>query len=366
MASEKIPRAHILLVDDEMPICIGVSGLLETMGFTAQYALSGEEGIQYLDSHPETDIVLLDINLGPGKNGIELLPDIRERHKYVQVMMFTSHDSLSTGLECMKKGAADYLTKPFNEKEFLKKVPDVIAKKNIAKLNALYFGILIHDLKSPLQCIMGAWELAKRYLPESLNQNQQRIVTTCDSGVLQMKTMIENILSVAKFEAGSISLSREKFCVNNEVEATLAPLRQQILSSNRAFSIEPRENPPLFLVADRDLYSRILFNIVSNAVFYTPAEGRIAVSYQECADGAVQTSVSNSGSYIEEDQRNMIFDKFSSVQLVKQSAGVRNFGLGLTFCKMAVEAMGGKIRVESDKSVPQTTFIYTIKNIGDN
>jgi two-component system sensor histidine kinase/response regulator len=362
MTSENSPRAHILLIDDELPICIGVSGLLETMGFTAEYALNGEEGMQYLDSHPETDIVLLDINLGSGKSGIELLPDIRERYKYVQVMMFTSHDTLSTGLECMKKGAADYLTKPFNEKEFLKKVPEVIAKKNIAKLNELYFGILIHDLKNPLQCIMGAWELAKRYLPQSLAENQQRIVTTCDAGVLQMKTMIENMLNVAKFEAGSIAISKDQFNLNKEIDATLAPLRLQIQSSNRALTIEHSENSPTLIVADKDLYSRVLFNIVSNALYYTPAEGCITVSFCENENGFLQTSVRNTGSFIEEEYRGIVFDKFSSVQLVKQSAGVRNFGLGLTFCKMAVEAMGGTIHVESESKTPSTTFLFTVKN----
>lgn len=366
MTSEESPRAHILLIDDEMPICIAVSGILETIGFTADYAFNADEGMQYLEGHPETDIVLLDINLGIGKSGLELLPEIRERFKYVQVMMFTSHDTLSMGLECMKKGAADFLTKPFNEKEFLKKVPEVIAKKNIAKLNELYFGILIHDLKNPLQCIMGAWELTKRYLPPTLAENQRKIVATCDGGVLQMKTMIENMLSVAKFETGTVALSKEKFLVNKEIETALAPLRQQILSSDRNFSVQFKENSPLFLNSDKELYLRVLCNIVSNAIRYTPEAGAITVSFQELDTGDLQTSICNTGSYIEKEHRSIIFNKFSSVQLLKQSAGVQNFGLGLTFCKMAVEAMDGKIYVESDKNVPQTSFIYTVKNHEDN
>jgi two-component system, sensor histidine kinase and response regulator len=365
MPNHNIPRACILLIDDEMAICIGVTGLLETMGFAAEYVNTADEGMSFLEQHPETDIVLLDINLGPGKSGIDLLPELRERFKYVQVMMFTSHDTLETGLECMKKGAVDYCTKPFNEKEFLEKIPEVLAKKNIAKLNELYFGILIHDLKNPLQCISGAWELTRRYLPVHPTENQQRIMNTCNSGILQLKTMIDNMLSVAKLEAGSVSPSFEKFSLNEEVERTLAPVRQQILSSNRTLLVEFKENTPIFLGSDKDLYTRVLFNIVSNAIRYTPDNGTITVALSEEPDDIVLTSVTNTGSYIDHEHREMIFDKFSSVQLTNQSAGMRNYGLGLTFSKLAIEAMGGTIRVECEKDSPQTTFIYTVKNNKD-
>ncbi len=362
MPNQAQPRAHILLIDDEMAICIGVCGLLETVGFAASYALDAQEGLLFLEAHPETDVVLLDINLGAGKTGIEILPEIRQRFKCVQVMMFTSHDTLSTGLECMKKGAADYLTKPFNEKDFLKKIPEVLAKKNLARLNELYFGILIHDLKNPLQIISGAWELSKTYLPKTLSDSQQRIISTCNAGVLQMRIMVGNILGVVKFEAGSFAPSREKFPLRQNVDATLAPLHQQMVSSNKTFNVLFEENTPTFLVSDKDLFARVLFNVVSNAMRYTPEKGAIAVTFCEAQKGFVQTTVSNTGSFIDEIHREAIFDKFSSVQMVEQSAGIRNFGLGLTFSKMAVEAMGGGIRVESDKDIPQTSFVYTVKN----
>jgi K+-sensing histidine kinase KdpD len=174
------------------------------------------------------------------------------------------------------------------------------------------------------------------------------------------------MLSVAKFEAGTVAVSRERFLVNPEIEKALAPLRQQILSSDRSFLVQFKENSPLFLNSDKELFLRVLFNIVSNAIRYTPEAGSITVSFEELENGDLQTSICNTGSYIEEEHRSLIFNKFSSVRLLKQSAGVQNFGLGLTFCKMAAEAMDGKIYVESDKSVPQTSFIYTVKNHEDN
>jgi DNA-binding NtrC family response regulator len=82
----------------------------------SDYAVSADETLTYLQKNPQTDIVLLDIDLGAGLSGEELLPVIRERFKYVQVIMFTSQNSLEMGVECIKKGAFDYMTKPFLEK----------------------------------------------------------------------------------------------------------------------------------------------------------------------------------------------------------------------------------------------------------
>ncbi len=364
ISAGEAPRASLLLIDDELPICIGVSGLLEMMGFTSSYALDGAEGMQFLEEHPETDVVLLDINLGAGKSGMDLLPEIRERFKHVQVMMFTSHDSLSTGLECMKKGAADYLTKPFDEKDFLKKIPAVIAKKNMARLNELYFGILIHDLKSPLQCIVGAWEISKTYLPETLTETQRRVVATGDAGIVQLKSMIDNMLSVAKLESGTYPVVKEEFCVNRTAEEVLSPLRLQIASSSRRIDAKYSHPGEYRIVSDKELFARVLFNILVNAIRYTPSGEKITVRFEQKENGEFKTAIHNPGSYVERNHREDIFDKFASVYLTRQGSGTGNFGLGLTFCKMAVEAMGGRIWVECEENTPSATFNFVVKADG--
>jgi signal transduction histidine kinase len=78
--------------------------------------------------------------------------------------------------------------------------------------------------------------------------------------------------------------------------------------------------------------------------------------------GMLQTNVTNTGSYIEEDLRATLFDKFMSSQSMNRTVRGQNFGLGLTYSKMAVEALGGRIWVDGDESVPQTTFHFTVKN----
>ena len=106
----------------------------------------------------------------------------------------------------------------------------------------------------------------------------------------------------------------------------------------------------------------MVLNIVGNAIRYTPHEGKILIILQEKPDDFLQVSVINTGSFVEEDMREVIFDKFASVHLERKATGVQNFGLGLTFSKMAVKTLGGAIWVESDSVVSQTTFHFTIKN----
>jgi two-component system, sensor histidine kinase and response regulator len=366
MHSRNSIKGNLLLIDDEYAICVGVSGLLELNGFKTDYAFTAEEGVEFLEKHPETDVVLLDINLGVGMSGTEALPVLRERFRYAQVMMFTSHDDLETGLECMKKGACDYLTKPFNEQEFLKKVPEALAKKQLAKLNDLYLGILVHDLKNPLQCIMGAWELAKVNLNKAFAEKHTAIIGTGDSGIVQIKAMIENILTVSKFEAGTVSLAKEKFDADRVAETALAPLRQQFASSDREFAMTFDCATPHTVVSDSDLFSRVLFNIVSNAQRYTPSGGSVSARFIDKSDGFLHAEIRNTGSFVDPGLRHSIFDKFSSVHKMGQAGGVRNYGLGLTFSKMAVEAMGGSISVESEEETPSTTFLFSIRNFEAN
>jgi two-component system, sensor histidine kinase and response regulator len=352
--------ASILVVDDEYPICTSISEMLELFGHKSDYAVSADETLMYLQKNPQTDIVLLDIDLGAGLSGEDLLPVIREKFKYVQVIIFTSQNSLEMGVECIKKGAFDYMTKPFREKKFLKKIPLALERKKIAQLNDLYMGILVHDLNNPIQYILGALELLKSSTWGIFNEKQKDIFMTAEKGVTQIRNMVNNILTISKFENGLMALKNETFSIAKELGGILKLFENEVKQSGRELSVQyPSQD---LITTDKELFSRVFLNIVSNAVRYTPLEGKIFIILLEKPDDFLQVSVTNTGSFIEEDMREVIFDKFASVHLERKATGVQNFGLGLTFSKMAVKILGGAIWVESDGVEPRTTFHFTIKN----
>ncbi|MDO5575641.1 MAG: response regulator [Fibrobacter sp.] len=348
---------HVLIIDDEISICVGVCNLLELNDFKTAYALSGWNGLEYLEKNPDVDIVLLDVNLGPGFNGLDVLKEIKLKQKYVQVIMFTSHDTLEIGLECMKKGALDFLSKPFNEKAFLKLTNLALERKHLEQIQDLYLEIVVHDLKNPLQIVSGSFEMLKYSIEQNKPDLQTRMFETGKIGIRQIETMINNILTISRFEKKTLIAENQQFSIREQVESSL-----QLFQSVKV-EIDPAI--PETIYADKDLFNRILTNLTSNALRFVSSGDFVRVAIKSQGE-FVQVSVTNNGSFIPEDCKTEIFDKFISIRKNNNMIHGQNFGLGLTFSKMAVEAMGGKIWVESEENPPCTTFIFSIKNNPDS
>lgn len=335
--------------------------------YAVDYVISAEEGIEYLKENPNTDVILLDINLGSGYSGTEALSVIKSTFKYVQVIMFTSMNTLEIGLECMKKGAFDYITKPYDETELLQKIVTALERKRNEQMNDLYLGIIVHDLKNPLQSIVGAVEYLKMSYEATLTDQQRKFIASAEKGINLIKIMINNILSISKFENGTLVARRESFNVKPHIESSLELFNLDASFQHKKLITRISIADDYILYTDKEFFLQILVNIVSNAIRYTSQEGTVEVTVTlEHAD-TVHVKVSNTGSYIEEPERAMIFNKFTRVQTAAgASRSGQNFGLGLTYCKMAVDAMGGEIWVEGNKDIPETTFHYTIQNQKDS
>jgi K+-sensing histidine kinase KdpD len=355
---------RVLIIDDEYLIAKSISELLHYLGYIAEFEQNPLRVEAYLANNPSLDIVLLDINLGHSMSGIELLSLIKGKNKYIQVIMFTSEDKLEIGLECMRRGAYDFMTKPFDEQIFVAKASGAIERKKTLQLNDLYLGILFHDLKNPLQGITGGIELLRMSLQEaSLSDLQRTGFSQAERGMDQILMMINNIVSVSKFENGTACAQHDSFLLHTAVEDALALFLDPAGStSDIPIEITYHCNRELAVVTDQDMFGRVLINIVSNALRFAEDNSTVRVELSETDGSYVETRITNTGSFIEESAREVIFNKFSSVQVASSQAGFKNFGLGLTFAKMAVEAMEGRIWITCDGAVPSTTFHYAVKN----
>lgn len=356
-------KARILIVDDERLIARSIADLLDYYNMTTNIVHNGSDAMDFLEKNPDTDIILLDINLGFDFSGIELIPIIIEKNSYVQIIMFTSENKLETGVECMQLGAYDYMTKPFDEQAFLSKVPGALERKKIAQLNDLYLGIIVHDLKNPLQGFMSAIELLRMSLPDTLTDLQKKSFLQADIATSQILMMINNIVSVSRFENGTISVQRELFLLQKEVETVLAHFLAPVkIPGCRNLAIDYSTHRDILIAADKDLFCRVLVNIVSNSMRFADEGSTVLVSFAEEDGGVLHTKVTNTGSFIDERARESIFDKFSSVYLSPDQSGFKNYGLGLTFSKMAVKAMEGRMWITCDPKTASTTFHFTVKS----
>jgi len=123
-----MPNPIVMLVDDEVPFVETMKKRLEKRDLTIITAFSGEEALHTLESHQNTDVVILDVKM-PGMDGIETLSKIRKDFPLIEVIMLTGHGTIESAIEGMKLGAFDYLMKPCEIEQLMEKVQEATQKK---------------------------------------------------------------------------------------------------------------------------------------------------------------------------------------------------------------------------------------------
>jgi len=118
----------VLLVDDEVPFVETMTKRLKKRDLVVNSAYSGQEALDILDKHRNTDVVILDVKM-PGMDGIETLEKIKKSYPLTEVVMLTGHATVESAIEGMKKGAYDYLMKPCDIDQLMQKVEEATLKK---------------------------------------------------------------------------------------------------------------------------------------------------------------------------------------------------------------------------------------------
>jgi PAS domain S-box-containing protein len=211
--------------------------------------------------------------------------------------------------------------------------------------------MIVHDLRTPLTSLLGGLQTME-HLGE-LNVDQQEFLQLSISGGQTLLRMINDLLDINKMEDGSLALEYTPIDVTGLVERALQQIAALAHDKELALVRQiPHELPQL--LADEDKLVRILVNLLGNAAKFTPVGGTVTVSASVEAQEAV-FAVRDTGEGIPRAAFERIFEKFGQVETRK--AGRRmSTGLGLTFCRMAVEAHRGRIWVESELGQGSTFF----------
>jgi signal transduction histidine kinase len=217
--------------------------------------------------------------------------------------------------------------------------------------------LIVHDLRNPLSMIAGGVNLLDLTLPDDILQANRDILDLINSNVERMRRLVESLLDVTRMEAGETELIQSEInlpsLLKNTVERTATILKDHDLTIRLSI---PTDLPTI--VADEEKINRVLANLMDNAVKYTPNGGRITVSAEARPAEQILISIANTGLTIPPEDRERIFERFTRAS--GGQARTRGFGLGLAFCRLAVEAHGGKIWVEPGESDQGNRTIFSL------
>ncbi len=218
-----------------------------------------------------------------------------------------------------------------------------------------FLAHMSHELRTPLHTVIGFSELLAEETKGPLNDQQRRFVSHIYKDSQHLLSLINDILDLSKIEAGKVQLRNEPLDVGAVLGDVLSSIRR--LGLQKSIEIETHVAGTLTVDADRVRLKQILYNLVSNAVKFTPQGGRIQIDAAAVA-GAAQISVSDTGIGIAPEDRDAVFETFH--QAGTAAAGLREgTGLGLPITKRLVEQHGGRIWLESETGVG-SRFTFTI------
>ena len=220
-------------------------------------------------------------------------------------------------------------------------------------------AMLVHDLRTPLTTIIGPLEMLKDGVLGELDETQEEIVSMSLGSGQRLLGLVNELLDVSKMEAGQMQIRAEQMRPEDVIQKAVDTVSLSQYGGGAPISIEVVPGIP-FLQADEEIITRVLINLLGNAIKFTPTSGHIvAGAYIDPTDSSqARLFVSDSGEGIPPEDVDKVFDKFGQVE-TRKAGRKMSTGLGLTFCKLAVEAHGGTIWVESQLG-KGSIFIFTL------
>lgn len=378
-------RNLILVVDDDDLNRELLRQRLDSEGYPVVIAADGQEGwAQFQSSAPS--LVLLATNMG-GLSGLEVLQRIRHQTTEVAVIVMAAYGSEEIAVRALEQGADDYLIKPLQPWQIVPAVKENLEKTRLRRLNKqlvarlrdsnvrllekhralqtqnaalqkVYqryqdakqmqrsmLGMLVHDLKNSLNVMLIILDVLAIDFSPMLSKEQREILRSANMAGQQMLHLITNLLEVQRLEDGKMPVRLQPVDLALLLRMTVRQAQPLADQRDVVLLLGVSDTLPQAL-ADVDLTSRVAANLLDNAIKFTPTNGQISVT-SEPGEEEIVVCVTDSGPGIPADQRTHIFEQFAQV-VQGPRRGKASVGLGLTFCKLAVEAQGGRIWVESE------------------
>lgn len=372
MTPSTTPKKRLLLVDDNPRNLTLLELRLQSLGHELIFADGGAAAIALYDKH-QPDIVLLDLMM-PDIDGLAVLKHIREHDAHVPVILVTAHSERSFRLQGLQAGADEFLEKPIDAPILLARVKTLLKLKESrdalgASRDALIarnrdlerlqreqrelMQFVVHDLKNQLFVVLGNLDWARHHVRSAPPHELAGVLEEGAAGAMRLRAMVEDLLVISNLEDATFRVRPELVPLSEIVRDVLAAYERK--ASQKHVSLDAPVSTGYQLWGDPALLRRVIENILDNSLRHAPSAGHVSI--QTRLGRLLEISISNDGPPVPPEDRERIFEKFARGS--GQAHTVGNAGLGLYFCKRAVEAHGGQIRVLETSEWP-TSFVIEL------
>ncbi len=369
--------AEIVVVDDTPANLQLLVKMLRDEGYKVRPVTSGAAALE-LARTIKPDLMLLDINM-PGMNGYEVCRRIKadDQLRDVPVIFLSAMHETFDKVQAFEVGGQDYIAKPFQTEEarariqahlHLARLREDLKESNRKlkeneEMRTRLAHMLVHDMRTPLFSITGMLELSA--MCESVARDAQaadNIRHARDAARLLIE-MISSILDVYKMESNTPLVRLETVEIGEVAAEAIRVLGG--LATRHHFTYHPAPRP-IHVRCDRALTGRVILNLVSNAIKFTPPAAAVELWIDDPPGAdAIRVRVTDQGPGIAPESQSRLFQLFGQVET--RSMGYKySSGLGLVFCKMVVEAQGGAIGLESEVGKGSTFWFTVPKSLSEN
>ncbi len=240
-------------------------------------------------------------------------------------------------------------------------VRDVTEERQLSQTRELLTETLVHDLRSPIGAVKTTLDLIREAIPKSERDPiTDQSLDIANRSTERVLTLIDSLLDISQLESGNVDIITKPA----EIHLTISETIGELIPQANEIGIVLKEGKNIDIpkvIFNKELIQRVLTNLLDNALKFTPEGGVITVDAKDNKDGYVTVRVSDTGPGIPEEYQEEVFRRFSQVPGLRGRR--RGSGLGLTFCRLAIDAHGGQIWVDSNAKNIGATIAFTLPTV---
>jgi signal transduction histidine kinase len=354
----------VLIVDDEEAIRDSCRQVLSKSGHDCHTAVDGIEGL-HLAHQLDPDVILLDLMM-PGIEGLEVLDQVLKSRPNTVCIVITGYATIESAVDAMKRGAFDFLPKPFTPEELRLIVTRGLEQRRLLqettalreekeRMKQYFITIVAHELRSPLLLVRQYLDLIVGGKMGSIDETAREMLEGAHGTLKGLLALIADWLELSRINAGDIAGGME--------EIDIWPILTKVIDEMRPFadekSVTLRLDPPparTRVKAHAESLSVVFKNLVSNAIKYNRTNGSVILE-GAATNGTLRVDVRDTGMGIPDEEIPFIFEDFFRVKSSK-TAEIPGTGLGLSIVKRIVEGHHGTVEVKSKQNEGTAFSIY--------